>query len=120
MPIKLPIPQTDRNVRYSIDLGGTRYTLVFRYLSRIAGGSWYMDCYNAAGTALRRGARVSPLADPLAGVNVEGQPARGFYVTGPDPYLREDLGKAVKLKFVPLTEYPSTSADSTTLIISVA
>jgi len=119
MPIKLPIPQTDRNVRYSIDLGGTRYTLVFRYLDRIAGGSWYMDCHDAAGVALRQGARVSPLADPLAGVNVQGQPDGGFYVTGPDPYLREDLGQAVGIKFVPAAEFPSTSADSTTLVITV-
>jgi len=115
MAIRLPVLRTDRPFRYTVELGGTRYTLRWRPNERTS--SWYVDILDASGTVLYQGRRVSPKSDLLADVEIDGQPAGALLSKGPDAYTLEDIGKAVVLKFIPDAELPA--APSSDYIVTV-
>lgn len=87
--------------RQTVTLDGTEYQIRLTYRRRLA--SWYMDLYDAEGTAIALGRRLSPGWSPINGVIAEGGPPGLFLVKGVDPYKRDE----VELYYIPLAQIPA-------------
>lgn len=85
---------------YVVTLGERRFRMAFTWRARPA--SWYMDLYDAEGTALALGRRLSPGWSPIASASLgERGPDGTLYCRGPEDYERMDWGDTLVLVFIP-------------------
>ena len=100
---------------YTITLGSASFTL--RYVFRPRLSAWYIDLFDAAGTALARSRRLSPGWSPLYALPIAGGPDGYLWVRGPDEYGRMDLGDAIKLVFYDASAVTGTPAPSDVRVV---
>ncbi len=81
--------------RFRVALGDAVFGVVMTWRERCA--AWYVDLYDADGTALITGRRVSPGTSPWADVVADALPESVVVAVGPDPYDRAALGAALAL-----------------------
>lgn len=95
-----------------VALGDRVYGIRHTYRARTE--CWYVDIFDAAGTAIATGLRVSPGYSPIAGLNLDSAPdydGSALIVTGPDDYGRSDLGGALRLVFVDAEDITPVAVD---------
>lgn len=92
-------------------------------------GSWYLDIFELddgeeAGPAIVRGRRISPRWLPLLGLRPVGLPVDPILLidggVGSDPFLRSDLGGAVRKLLVNVADFPDVPDTSPDLTITIA
>lgn len=100
----------------TVTLGNKRFRFVFTWRQRAA--SWYFDLYQADGTAIALGRRMSPKALPLAHVGfAPGVAPRFLFIRGEDGYLRDDLGDTLVLTRYAEDELEPTATASDVVVI---
>ncbi len=99
-------------------LDGAQFRIDLTWRERVSG--WYLDLYAADDTPLALGRRLSSRWWPLAGLSVVGAPTGQIIVRGPDPYVRADLGAALRLVYRPLSTFPAAAADPDAPVIVIA
>ena len=102
----------------TVTLGATQFRVRFTWRERTA--SWYLDLYDAAEEPLALGRRLSPGWGPLIGLSVPDGPAGFLFVRGPEPYVREQLGGAVRVIFYTAAALPAVVEDEDAVTIVVA
>ncbi len=100
---------------YTITLGALSFTL--RYVFRPRLSAWYIDVFDAGGTALARSRRLSPGWSPLYALPIVGGPDGYLWVRGPDEYGRLDLGDSIKLVFYDSSVVTGTAAPTDVRVV---
>ena len=93
-------------------LGDRSFRVRLRWFDRL--DAWYLDLYEADGTPIALGRRVSPgwLAVPDVNRKRADLPAGGaLFVLGDEPYVREDLGDGVQILFVSADDFATLHDD---------
>jgi len=102
--VQLPgFPDAPRH-RYTCTLGDRQFVCVFTWQPRLA--SWHWTLRTREGDPIIRGMRLSPGASPVRSRVDPRLPAGYFFVAGPDPYDRHDLGDGLAVVFIPIDEVP--------------
>ncbi len=117
MPVVLPFSHEKPADLKVVQLGTTRYGVRLTWRERPA--SWYLDLETAEGVAVVSGLRVVPGASPalrLGPWRAQG-PGGALYVRGPDPYVREDLGGALRLVWYGPDELPKAAASDLIVVV---
>lgn len=117
MAVVLPTFPAIPSTRYTVTLGGARFTVRLTWRDRPDEGGWYLDLWTAAGAAIALGRRLCPGMSPLPLEAHAEAPDGVLLVRGPDPYRRADLGSDLVLVFVPTDELPSAPAEETLLVV---
>ena len=104
MSVQLPGFPDDPRHRYICTLGDRQFEVEFTWRPRP--GSWHWTLRTREGDPLIRGVRLSPGASPVRSRPDPRLPAGYFFVVGPDPYDRDDLGDSLAVVFVPIDEVP--------------
>lgn len=102
MPKRIQAFPSLRQHRQSVQLDGVSYFLVLTWRERLQ--SWYMDLYTNDNTPVYLGRRLSPQWSPNANLSVTNGPPGLFWVVGPDPYNRVDLGGNLRLYYYTAAE----------------
>jgi hypothetical protein len=111
IPVFPDLPQWTETVT----LGDAQFRLTFTWRERPR--AWYLDIETLEGTPLASGRRLSPGWDVLYGLLPEaGVPAGHLFVTGPDPYEREQLGGDVQVIWMGSDEEPATPVQASYLV----
>lgn len=103
--------------RQSLVLGDTQYSLRLTWRDRPAG--WYADLWDATGTPVWLGQRVSPGWALGGGLTPASKPDGALLVRGPGDYNRYDLGDTVQIVFYPSDELPAATAGDAALTVTV-
>lgn len=103
MAVELNVSGTRYRWRGTYDLDGVEVTIAWWWsparppLDGATEGAWYADIYTADGDLAASGCRVTPGGLLLPDRTYPGLPGGDLLVTGRDPYLRGDLGTAVRV-----------------------
>lgn len=108
MAQELPIAYDEPQHDYAVQLEGVQYQI--RLTWRELRPGWYLDLYEADGTAIAEGLRVSPGIQLNAGLT--NGPPGVIAAVGEDSYARTEI----KLFYVPSTELP-VAADTRTYTV---
>lgn len=110
----LPVFPDQPEGRFTFTFGDSRYVVELTWRDRVnAGrGAWYLSLFTQAGAALIEGRRLSPRYAPTIDLVVDGAPAGYLYVTGPEPYNREQLGTDVQLRYYVEADIPTPPAST--------
>lgn len=92
---------------FSVPWGDRQITVTLTWFPRLRG--WYFDLQDADGNVIVRGRRVSPGSAPLRGLALADKVGRAvaLLVDGPEPYVRGDLGSAVRMLLLDLEKFES-------------
>lgn len=102
MPVEIQTYPDEPASVQTVTLGGTQYRLTLTWRDRTA--SWYADLHTVAGVAIAVGRRVSPGLTLLYGLQLANWDGGDILAFGPDPYVRSDLGSAVRLWYYTAAE----------------
>jgi len=103
--------------RQTLVLGDTQYSLRLTWRERPA--AWYADLWQADGTPVWLGQRVTPGWALGGGLTPAGKPAGALLVRGPSDYGRYDLGDTVQIVFYADDELPAAAAIDDALTVTV-
>jgi len=102
MPVEITTYPDEPSSVQTVTLGGTQYRLTLTWRDRTA--SWYADLHTIAGAAIALGRRLSPGLPVLYALQPTGWDGGDILPFGPDPYVRDDLGGALRLWFYTAAE----------------
>jgi len=85
-------PDLDRHTQ-EVRLDGEPYRVRLTWRARPR--AWYLDLFEADGTPIALGRRLSPQSLPLLAGPLEGAPPGTFIVRGPARYQRQALGETL-------------------------
>lgn len=102
MPVEIQTYPDEPSSVQTVTLGGTQYRLTLTWRDRTQ--SWYADLHTVDDVEIALGRRLSPGLPVLYGLQLADWAGGDILPFGPDPYLRDDLGSALRLWFYTAAE----------------
>lgn len=92
-------------------VGGSDAVYKLRFCWRDRQNAWYVDLYGPDGERVLVGRRLSPRSTPWSNFVIDGLPDALVYCSGPDQYVKTDLGTALNLLCISEAELAEVVAE---------